>query len=288
MTDQEAAISAMLLVGWQRDIAQLVLPLCESRRATRRTAGLLCSLPRVVRGLTDDAARAAAGAHVRVELGSLARFLRLVRSEEGGMDLQTYRETSLRIWDEMAQGWEDRREWILRVTGAINEWLAGEVDPQPGESILEVAAGTGDLGFIAAERVGADGKVLCTDFSPEMLEAARRNGERRGLSNVEYRVLDAERMGLDDNSVDERPVSLGLHADGRPRRCSGRDAAGPARRRHARVRCVADAGPQPVGGNPRVARVPRGRVHHLEPTLRDLCHGPGRPHRGACHRWRLR
>ncbi|MFI5214776.1 MAG: class I SAM-dependent methyltransferase, partial [Gemmatimonadales bacterium] len=116
------------------------------------------------------------------------------------MDLQTYRETSLRIWDEMAPGWEDRREWILGVTGAINEWLAGQVDPQPGESILDVAAGTGDLGFMAAERVGADGKVLCTDFSPEMLEAARRNGERRGLSNVEYRVLDAERMGLDDNS----------------------------------------------------------------------------------------
>jgi ubiquinone/menaquinone biosynthesis C-methylase UbiE len=118
------------------------------------------------------------------------------------MDLQTHRETSLRIWDEMAPGWEDRREWILGITGAINEWLAGQVDPQPGESILDVAAGTGDLGFIAAERVGADGKVLCTDFSPEMLEAARRNGERRGLSNVEYRVLDAERMGLDDNSVD--------------------------------------------------------------------------------------
>ena len=45
------------------------------------------------------------------------------------MDLQTYRETSLRIWDEMDPGWEDRREWILGVTGAINEWLAGQVDP---------------------------------------------------------------------------------------------------------------------------------------------------------------
>ena len=118
------------------------------------------------------------------------------------MDLQTYRETSRRIWDEMAPGWEDRREWILGVTGAINEWLVGQVDPQPGESILDVAAGTGDLGFTAAERVGADGKVLCTDFSPEMLEAARRNGQRRGLANVEYRVLDAERMDLADDSVD--------------------------------------------------------------------------------------
>jgi SAM-dependent methyltransferase len=35
-----------------------------------------------------------------------------------------------------------------------------------------------------------------------MVDIARRQGERRGLSNVEYRVLDAERMGLDDDSVD--------------------------------------------------------------------------------------
>ena len=118
------------------------------------------------------------------------------------MDLQAYRETSLQTWDEMASGWEDRREWLLGITGAINEWLVEQVDPQPGQTILDVAAGTGDLGFAAAARVGEDGGVICTDFAPEMIEAARRNGERLGLSNVEYRVLDAERMDLADDSVD--------------------------------------------------------------------------------------
>lgn len=118
------------------------------------------------------------------------------------MDLQTYRETSLQTWDRMAPGWEDRREWLLSFTGAINGWLVDQVGPQPGDSILDVAAGTGDLGFAAAQRVGEEGKVLCTDFSPEMVEAARRNGERAGLSNVEFRVLDAERMDLDDGSFD--------------------------------------------------------------------------------------
>ncbi|MEK6252216.1 MAG: class I SAM-dependent methyltransferase [Actinomycetota bacterium] len=118
------------------------------------------------------------------------------------MDLQTYRETSLQTWDEMAPGWEDRREWILGITGAINEWLVDRVDPQPGQTVLDVAAGTGDLGFIAAKRVGESGKVLCTDFATQMVEAARRNGGRIRLSNVEYRVLDAERMDLDDDSVD--------------------------------------------------------------------------------------
>lgn len=122
--------------------------------------------------------------------------------EESGMDLQTYRETSLQTWDQMAPGWEDRREWLLEFTGRINDWLLDQVQAQPGQSILDVAAGTGDLGFAAAERVGDDGQVLCTDFSPEMVEAARRNGDRQGLSNVEYRVLDAERMDLADDSFD--------------------------------------------------------------------------------------
>jgi SAM-dependent methyltransferase len=118
------------------------------------------------------------------------------------MDLQEYRETSRQTWDRMAPGWEDRREWLLGFTGPINEWLLTQVDPQPGQTILDIACGTGDLGFGAAERVGDTGKVLTTDFSPEMLEGARRNGESRGLSNVEYRVLDAEKMDLDDDSVD--------------------------------------------------------------------------------------
>jgi SAM-dependent methyltransferase len=118
------------------------------------------------------------------------------------MDLQTYREESLETWDQMAPGWEDRREWLLRITGKINEWLVDQVDPQPGQTILDIAAGTGDLGFLAAERVGETGKVLCTDFSPQMVEAARRNGDSHVLENVEYRVLDAERMDLRDDSVD--------------------------------------------------------------------------------------
>jgi len=118
------------------------------------------------------------------------------------VDLQSYREASLQTWARMAPGWEDRREWILGFTGVINEWLVGECDPQPGQTLLDLAAGTGDLGFLAAEQVGEGGKVLCTDFSPEMVEAARRTGERGGLRNVEYRVLDAERMDLPDDGVD--------------------------------------------------------------------------------------
>jgi ubiquinone/menaquinone biosynthesis C-methylase UbiE len=44
--------------------------------------------------------------------------------------------------------------------------------------------------------------VISSDFSPNMVDVARRNGEARGLTNVDYRVLDAEKMDLDDDSVD--------------------------------------------------------------------------------------
>ena len=117
-------------------------------------------------------------------------------------DLDAYREQSLETWDEMAPGWEARNEWMNEVAGLVSEWIVERIDPQPGETVLELAAGPGDLGFRVAERVGDGGRVLLSDFSPEMITVARRLGDRRGLTNVEYRVLDAERMDLDDESAD--------------------------------------------------------------------------------------
>jgi SAM-dependent methyltransferase len=118
------------------------------------------------------------------------------------IDLDTYREQSLETWGEMAPGWEARHEWMMGITHSVNDRLLDMADPQPGQTILDIAAGPGDLGLEAAERVGGEGRVVSTDFAPEMLDVARRNGEARGLTNVEYRVLDAESMDLDDDAVD--------------------------------------------------------------------------------------
>jgi ubiquinone/menaquinone biosynthesis C-methylase UbiE len=118
------------------------------------------------------------------------------------IDLDAYRDLSLDGWRQVASGWEDRRDWLLGITGPVNDWLMLKTDPQPGQTILEVAAGTGDLGFRAAERVGEEGRLISIDFAPEMVDAARRQSEARGLTNVEHRVLDAESMDLDDDSVD--------------------------------------------------------------------------------------
>jgi SAM-dependent methyltransferase len=118
------------------------------------------------------------------------------------MDLPAYRERSHATWETMAPSWFRRREWMWDVMQPVSERLVEKLDPQPGQTILELAAGVGDTGFAAAPRLGEDGKLISTDFAPQMVEAARERAAELGLANVEHRVMDAERMDLPDDSVD--------------------------------------------------------------------------------------
>jgi ubiquinone/menaquinone biosynthesis C-methylase UbiE len=113
-----------------------------------------------------------------------------------------YREASLRIWEEMAAGWEGHRRSVWEASREVGEWLVDALDPQPGETVLELAAGVGDTGFAAARRLGTEGKLITTDFSDSMVQAARRRADELGISNAEFRTLDAEHMDLDDRSID--------------------------------------------------------------------------------------
>ncbi len=118
------------------------------------------------------------------------------------MDLAEYRQKSLDTWNLMARGWDRRRKWMWDVSRPVAESLVARLDPQPGQTILELAAGTGETGFAAARELGDDGRLIQTDFSPEMVEANKRGAAELGLSTMEVRVMDAERMDLEDDSVD--------------------------------------------------------------------------------------
>lgn len=116
--------------------------------------------------------------------------------------IEAYRGASYEVAEQIASTWERRRADIEGVAVPVREWLIRELAPQPGDTLLELAAGVGDTGFEAAALVGEQGRLICSDFSPAMLEAARRRGSELGVSNVEYRVIDAERIELDTDSVD--------------------------------------------------------------------------------------
>jgi ubiquinone/menaquinone biosynthesis C-methylase UbiE len=118
------------------------------------------------------------------------------------VDVEDYRRTSQEVWEAMAPGWERWRAQLAEALTPVREWLIGELGPQPGEAVLELGAGVGETGFEAAAILGAGGRLISTDFSAEMVEVARRRGTELGLGNVEYRVIDAERIELDSGSVD--------------------------------------------------------------------------------------
>jgi SAM-dependent methyltransferase len=107
-----------------------------------------------------------------------------------------------RSWDSVSSGWAQHRERIFDGFRHVSEWLVASVDPRQGETLLDVAAGPGETGFLAADHVGPNGRVLSTDLAPGMVDAAREGARARGLANVECRVMDAQQMDLPDASVD--------------------------------------------------------------------------------------
>ena len=119
-----------------------------------------------------------------------------------GIEVEERKRRSYELWEHQAKVWERRRDLVWRWTRPVGEWLVDRLDPQPGQTILDLAAGTGDTGFLAANRLGKAGRLISSDFSPQMVGAAERRAKELGIQNAEFRVLDAERLELGDASVD--------------------------------------------------------------------------------------
>jgi SAM-dependent methyltransferase len=105
-------------------------------------------------------------------------------------------------WNTVAPGWARQRGYLWDVSREVGERLVTALDPQPGETILELAAGAGDTGFAAAPLLGSNGLLISTDVAADMVATARARGQELGLTNVDYRVVDAQAIDLPDDSVD--------------------------------------------------------------------------------------
>jgi SAM-dependent methyltransferase len=114
-----------------------------------------------------------------------------------------FRTESRKRWGEQAAGWEARRDMLRTATMPVSAWMIDAIDPQPGHTVLELAAGTGDTGLLAAELIEPGGTLICSDFAPEMLATARRRAEELGIANVRFKQIDAETsIDLETASVD--------------------------------------------------------------------------------------
>lgn len=71
-----------------------------------------------------------------------------------------------------------------------------------GDIVLDLGSGAGMDAFIAAKKTGNGGRVIGVDITKEMIEKARRNAEKHGFINVEFRHGDIEELPVDSSSVD--------------------------------------------------------------------------------------
>jgi len=117
-------------------------------------------------------------------------------------DANAHRQASLQGWEEAAPGWVNRAELLRELGAPVSHWMIAAIDPQPGQRVLELAAGLGETAMLAAELVAPIGGVIVSDQAEAMLAGARERAHALALANVEFHVLNAEWIDLPLASVD--------------------------------------------------------------------------------------
>ena len=125
-------------------------------------------------------------------------------------DLGAVRAEMLERWGRAAAGWGKRAQRVREFGMPVSAWMLDHAGLQPGLQVLELAAGPGDTGFLAAELIRPGGSLVCSDATDEMLEVARARASELGIENVEFKRLELEWIDLGTASVDVVLCKWGL------------------------------------------------------------------------------
>jgi SAM-dependent methyltransferase len=118
------------------------------------------------------------------------------------IDPEEERAASRERWENIAPGWESGAEAFHAGALPVAHWMVDRLAPQPGQTILELAAGRGDVGFLAAELLHPGGTLISSDGAEAMVEVARRRAEQLGIDNVQFKPIDLEWIDAKLASVD--------------------------------------------------------------------------------------
>jgi ubiquinone/menaquinone biosynthesis C-methylase UbiE len=91
---------------------------------------------------------------------------------------------------------------MRELTMPLSVWMIEQLHLQPGQRVLDLAAGPGETGFLAAELIAPTGTLITSDAVEAMLDVARARAAELGVSNVEFRELQLEWIDLPTASVD--------------------------------------------------------------------------------------
>ena len=82
------------------------------------------------------------------------------------------------------------------------------MNPSKGKKLIDVACGTGDLGKLYLDSVGANQKILCVDPNKDMLKKGK--SKLKKYKNIKWIIASAENLPIQDNSCDYYTISFGL------------------------------------------------------------------------------
>jgi SAM-dependent methyltransferase len=121
-----------------------------------------------------------------------------------------YKETTREQWQQAAEAWHRWSPTIEAWLGESTRVMLDLAEVGSSDRVLDLATGAGEPALTIAERVGPTGYVLATDIAPNLLAFAAQAAADRGLSNLETRVMDGERLELPDESFDVVTSRVGL------------------------------------------------------------------------------
>ena len=118
-------------------------------------------------------------------------------------------EDMLEVWRESAKFWTKHSDTIHKMFVPLTRALIERAGIRKGQTVLDIAGGAGEPSLTIAGVVGPEGSVTCTDAVPQMVEAARAEAQRRGLTNMQFRHCLADSLPFADNSFDVVVSRLG-------------------------------------------------------------------------------
>ncbi len=130
--------------------------------------------------------------------------------QQPSFDAAAYKSAQREQWNKDGAAWRRWNPTLDRWYGDATRRMLDLARLQPGQRILDIAAGAGEPAVSAAERVGPGGYVLATDISEGIVELALQVARERGLKQIETRAMDGEKLDLPDASFDAVLCRLGL------------------------------------------------------------------------------
>jgi SAM-dependent methyltransferase len=151
-----------------------------------------------------------AGSHTELHRHDLTERRHLVDQPQPAFDAAQYKQAQRAQWNKDGAAWRRWNPTLDRWYGDVTRQMLDLARIQPGQRVLDIAAGAGEPAVSAAERVGPGGYVLATDISEGIVELARQVARERGLQQVEARAMDGEKLDLPDAGFDAVLCRLGL------------------------------------------------------------------------------